>query len=90
MATTTGNNDFQTKVLSGLEELKIRVAVIESKVNDDLKTTKEKADEAFITASQNKLDIAELKDKNKWLSRTIAAAIIGGLIALVFTFIKII
>ena len=83
------NNDFQTKVLNGLEELKIRVAVIESKINGDLESTKNKSDEAFIIATQNKLDIAELKDKNKWLSRTIAAAIIGGLIALIFTFIKI-
>ncbi len=81
--------DFQAKVLNGLEELKIRVAVIESKINGDLESTKNKADEAFIIATQNKLDIAELKDKNKWLSRTIAAAIIGGLIALIFTFIKI-
>ena len=82
-------DDFQTKVLNGLEELKIRVAVIESKINSDLESTKDKADEAHIIATQNKLDIAELKDKNKWLSRTVAAAIIGGLIAFIFSYIKI-
>ena len=82
-------DDFQTKVLNGLEELKIRVAVIESKINSDLESTKDKADEAYIIATQNKLDIAELKDKNKWLSRTVAAAIIGGLIAFIFSYIKI-
>ena len=82
-------NDFQTKVLNGLEELKIKVAVIESKVNNDLESTKVKADEAYMTAKQNKDEITELKDKNKWLSRTIAAAIITGLIAFIFTFIKI-
>lgn len=82
-------DDFQTKVLNGLEELKIRVAVIESKINSDLESTKDKADEAYIIATQNKLDIAELKDKNKWLSRTVAAAIIGGIIAFIFSYIKI-
>lgn len=82
-------DDFQAKVLNGLEELKIRVAVIESKINSDLESTKDKADEAYIIATQNKIDIAELKDKNKWLSRTVAAAIIGGLIAFIFSYIKI-
>lgn len=82
-------DDFQAKVLNGLEELKIRVAVIESKINSDLESTKDKADEAYIIATQNKLDIAELKDKNKWLSRTVAAAIIGGIIAFIFSYIKI-
>ena len=81
--------DFQTKVLNGLEELKIRVAVIESKINGDLENTKSKADEAYMIATKNKEDIAELKDKNKWITRTIAAAIIGGVIALIFAFIKI-
>ena len=81
--------DFQTKVLNGLEELKIRVAVIESKINGDLENTKSKSDEAYMIATKNKEDIAELKDKNKWITRTIAAAIISGLIALIFTFIKI-
>lgn len=81
--------DFQTKVLNGLEELKIRVAVIESKINGDLENTKSKADEAYMIATKNKEDIAELKDKNKWITRTIAAAIISGVIALIFAFIKI-
>lgn len=74
-------DDFQTKVLT-------RLAVIESKI-DDFKDTKDKADEAHILSNQNKQDIDEIKDKIKWLSRTIAGAIIGGLIALIFTFIKI-
>ena len=83
------NNDFQTKVLNGLEELKIKVAVIESKVNNDLESTKVKSDEAYMVAIKNKEDIAELKEKNKWITRTIAAAIIGGIIALIFSLIKI-
>ena len=82
--------DFQTKVLSGLEELKIRVAVIESKINGDLETTKSKADEAYMIATKNKEDIAELKDKNKWMSRTIAAAIISAVVGLLIAVIKVV
>lgn len=82
-------DEFQKKVLNNLEELKIKVAVIESKVNGDLQTTKEKADEAYITANQNKENIAKIEDKIKWITRTIAAAIITSLIGLAFAFIKI-
>lgn len=74
-------DDFQAKVLS-------RLAVIESKI-DDFRDTKNKADEAHILANQNKQDIDEIKDKIKWITRTIAGAIIGGLIALGFALIKI-
>lgn len=74
-------DDFQATVLS-------RLAVIESKI-DDFRDTKNKADEAHTLSLQNKQDIEELKDKNKWLSRTVAAAIIGGLIAFIFSYIKI-
>lgn len=83
------NNDFQTKVLNGLEELKIKVAVIESKVNNDLESTKVKADESLILSKQNEKDVSEIQDQIKWITRTIAAAIITGVIALIFTFIKI-
>lgn len=74
-------DDFQAKVLS-------RLAVIESKI-DDFRDTKNKADEAHIIALQNQKDIVELKDKNKWVVRTLAAAIISGLIAFIFSYIKI-
>lgn len=73
-------DDFQAKVLS-------RLAVIESKI-DDFRDTKNKADEAHILANQNKQDIDEIKDKIKWITRTIAGAIITGIIAFIFTYLK--
>lgn len=80
--------DFETKVLNNLEELKIRVAVIESKINDDLQRTKDKADEAYTISQQNEKDLKELKSKYTWLSRTVGAAIITALIGLIFSYIK--
>lgn len=74
-------DDFQSTVLS-------RLAVIESKI-DDFRDTKKKADEADVLSKQNKNEIDEIKGKIMWLSRTIVGAIIGGLITLIFTFIKI-
>lgn len=79
---------FEEKVLDKLEELKIKVAVIETKVNDDLKITKTKAEDAYIVAMQNKKDLDELKEKHKWLARTVGAAIITALIGLAFSYIK--
>ena len=72
--------EFQTEVLT-------RLAVIESKI-DDYKTTKEEAHTALTASTQNEKDIEEIKEKIKWISRTIAAALIAGGIGIVFTFIK--
>lgn len=73
-------DDFQAKVLS-------RLAVIESKI-DDFRDTKNKADEAHILANQNQKEIKEIKGKIQWITRTIAGAIITGIIAFVFTYLK--
>ena len=73
-------NKFETEVLS-------RLAVIESKL-DDYNNIKAKGEEAHSLSKQNEKDIAEINDKIKWLSRTIAGAIIAGIIGIIFTFIK--
>jgi len=72
--------EFQTEVLT-------RLAVIESKI-DDYKNTKDEARTALTKSSENEKDILEIKDKIKWISRTIAAAIISGFISIVFVLIK--
>lgn len=73
-------DDFQAQVLQ-------RLAVIESKI-DDFRDTKKKADEADVLSKQNKNEIDEIKDKIKWITRTVAAAIITGTIGLIFTLVK--
>lgn len=81
---------FEDKVLSKLEVLEIKVAVIDSKINDDLKVTKSKSDEAYIIALKNKEDIIEIKEKNKWLSRTVTASLIALLFDLLYTVFKVV
>lgn len=72
--------NFETQVLT-------RLAVIESKI-DDYKTIKDKTNEAYNSSMKNKDDINEINDKIKWISRTVAGAIITGIIGIVIAFIN--
>lgn len=72
---------FETEVLS-------RLAVIESKL-DDYNNIKQKSEEAYNKSNINEKDIAEINDKIKWLSRTVAGALITGIIGIIFIFLKI-
>lgn len=72
---------FETEVLS-------RLAVIESKL-DDYNNIKQKAEEAFNKSKSNEKDIEEINDKIKWLSRTVAGALLTGGVGLIFVVIKI-
>lgn len=72
---------FETEVLS-------RLAVIESKL-DDYNNIKTKSEEAYNKSNINEKDIAEINDKIKWLSRTVAGALITGIIGIIFVFLKI-
>lgn len=72
--------DFETQVLT-------RLAVIESKI-DDYNNIKEKCDEAYTKSKENEKDINEINDKIKWITRTIAGAIIVAIVGLVFALIQ--
>ena len=69
------------------KEVLERLTKIETKL-DDYGNMREKTEEAFTLSRENEKDIADINDKIKWLSRTIAGAIIAGIIGLIFTFIK--
>lgn len=71
---------FETEVLS-------RLAVIESKL-DDYNNIKQKTEEAYTKSKENEKDIDEINDKIKWLSRTVAGALITGIIGIVIILIK--
>lgn len=75
------DNNFETEVLT-------RLAVIESKL-DDYKEIKDKSDKAYNLAMNNQKEIDELKEKNKWLSRTLIGAILTALVSIVFIYIQI-
>jgi hypothetical protein len=74
-------DNFETEVLT-------RLAVIESKL-DDYKEIKDTALEAHNLSKDNEKEIEEIKDKMKWLSRTLIGAIITAGIAILFAYIKI-
>ncbi len=73
--------DFETEVLT-------RLTKIETKL-DDYNNMKQKTDDAFTRSKENEKEIEEIKDKIKWISRTIVAAIITGMIGIVFVYLKI-
>ena len=63
---------FETEVIT-------RLTVIETKL-DNYQKVEEKSDVAYNTSMQNKEDIKEMKDNNKWAFRTsIGACITGGI-----------
>lgn len=72
---------FETEVLT-------RLAVIESKL-DGYKELKNVAYEANTRSKENYQEIKELKDKNKWLVRTIVGAIIAEIMGIIFILIQI-
>jgi hypothetical protein len=71
---------FETEVLT-------RLAVIESKL-DGYKELKNVAYEANTRSKENLQDIRDIKEKNKWLTRTIIGAIICEVMGIVFLLIK--
>lgn len=74
-------HEFETEVLT-------RLAVIESKI-DDYKEIKEKAEVAYNLSKENEKDIEDLKEKNKWLSRTLIGAIIAATVGVIFIYLQI-
>lgn len=71
---------FETEVLT-------RLAVIESKL-DGYKELKNVAYEANTRSKENLQDIKDIKEKNKWLTRTIIGAIICEVMGIVFLLIQ--
>lgn len=64
-----------------------RLTKIEAKI-DDYNAIKSKSDEAYNLSRQNEKDIDEIKDKIKWISRTVAASIITIVIGAIVAFLK--
>lgn len=64
-----------------------RLAIIETKL-DDYNSIKNKVEETNVLAMSNKKDIDDLKDKIKWITRTITTALITGVIGVIFTLLK--
>lgn len=67
-----------------LQEILERVIRMEAKL-DDYPNFKEKANISYQKSTQNEKDIAEIKENNKWIVRSLVGeliTIVGGAIAL--------
>lgn len=69
------------------KEVLTRLTKIETKL-DDYNNTKQKTDDAYNMAKENEKEIDEIKDKLKWITRTVIGAILTGLIGIVFIYLK--
>lgn len=72
--------DFEREVLE-------RLTKIETKL-DNYGNMQEKTEEAYSLSKENDKEIEEIKEKLKWITRTIAGAIITGIIGIVFVLIQ--
>ncbi len=73
-------HSFENEVLT-------RLTKIETKL-DDYSKNKEKTDEAYNLSKENEKEIAEINEKIKWITRTIAGAVIAGIIGIAISLIK--
>ena len=71
---------FETEVLT-------RLTKIETKL-DDYKSVIDKSDEAYNLSKENEKEINEINEKLKWITRTVAAAVITGIIGIGIALLK--
>lgn len=72
--------DFEREVLE-------RLTKIETKL-DDYSRMRDRAESAFNLSTENRKEIDEIKEKIKWITRTIAGAIVSGAIGIVFILVQ--
>jgi len=66
-----------------LLEIRDKVIRIETKI-EDYGNIRDKLDKAYGMSCNNREDITEMKDSQKWLWRTVGGSIIAGIIAFIF------
>lgn len=69
------------------KEILDRLARIETKL-DDYNGIKSKAEDGYVLSKENEKDIDEIKDKLKWITRTLVTAIISGIVTLLVAYLK--
>lgn len=72
--------NFETEVLT-------RLTKIETKL-DDYKSVKDKSDTAYTIATENQKEIEEINERIKWITRTVVAAVITGVIGIGIALLK--
>ena len=64
-----------------------RLTKIETKL-DDYKSVKDKSDTAYTIAIENQKEIEEINERIKWITRTVVAAVITGVIGIGIALLK--
>lgn len=64
-----------------------RLTIIETKI-DDYNKIKDKTEGAYTLSRENEKEIDEIKDKMKWLTRTIGVALMGLIVEVIVFVIK--
>lgn len=72
--------EFEREVLDRLKAIEVKI--------DDYNKIKDKAEEAYVKSNQNEKDLNEIQEKIKWLTRTIAGAIISAIMGAIIFVIK--
>lgn len=72
------DNKFQREVLDRLMRLETKIDL------QDYKGLSEKTEIALNKSKNNEERIIKLEDSNKWITRLVIGAIIGGILAFVF------
>ena len=72
--------DFEREVLE-------RLTKIETKL-DDYANFRNKTEESYSLSKENEKEIEEIKEKIKWISRTVIGGLIAGAIGIIFVLIQ--
>lgn len=72
--------EFEREVLE-------RLTKIETKL-DDYTNFRNKTEEAYSLSKENEKEIEEIKEKTKWISRTVIGGLIAGAIGIIFILIQ--
>lgn len=72
--------EYEREVLDRLKAIEVKI--------DDYNKIKDKAEAAYVKSNQNEKDLNEIQEKIKWLTRTIAGAIISAIMGAIIFVIK--
>ena len=81
-------NNFEREVLDRVTKIEVKLDSYD-KIKDQVYENQRSIIKMYEKTEQQQKEIDELRERNKWLARTLAAAVISAGISIVIAFIKI-
>ncbi len=81
-------NGFEREVLDRLTKIEVKLDSYD-KIKDQVYENQRSILKTFEKAEQQQRDIDDLRERNKWLARTLVASVISAGVSIVIAFIKI-